>query len=351
MNYEFNEVAWSEAGNLRLTGMPASHDMGGLGFSAVETALCLEKVGLYSRDGGLNFALAAHNLACLVPLVLYGTEQQKQDYVGRMASGQLVAGNGMTESIGGSDIMMMQMTASGTSNGTYIINGEKSFVTNGPLAGLFLCYVLTNPEKGFLGGMTCFILDKEKHKFSVSENEHKLGLRTCTMCKIQASEVEVSKEYILGKEGMGDRIFHQSMLWERTCLPALYVGTLERLLPQAIEFCKARNSNGVPISRHQAVAHKLVDIKTSIVTSRQLIHQAAMAIDENKNATQLSSMAKYHSSTSYQKAMLDFHQIFAGQAFRGSNDIERHLRDSMASTLYSGPTEIQKNIIASTMGL
>ena len=141
------------------------------------------------------------------------------------------------------------------------------------------------------------------------------------------------------------------MIWERTCLPALYLGVVQRILEQAIAFVNKRQSGGKPLAAYQAISHPLAEIGTKLHVSRLLVKNAAETIDNQIDATRVSSMCKLFVSDFYKSSMVHFHQIFAGEAFRGYNDIERHLRDSMASTIYSGTTEIQKNMIAKSLGL
>ena len=350
-DFFFDKNIWAAASELRLPGMQAPLEFGGLGCSALETVDLMEEIGRCSADAGFNFALSAHNLACVVPIVKFGTEEQKKRYLPKLCSGEWIAANAITESTSGSDAFTMTSTAVKSGDDNYLLNGEKTFVTNGPVADVILCYVLTDPSRGFLGGATCFILEKEGGDFVPMENEKKHGLRTCTMNKITYENVTLESNKVLGREGWGGKVFHESMIWERTCMPALYIGTLERLLTKAISFAQARPSGGKAISKYQSISHKLVEIKTKVITSRLLVRKAAEAIDSEDDATQLASMAKWYSSEVYQRSMVDLFQIFAGVAFRGNNEIGRHLRDSMGATLYSGTTEIQKNIIAQTMGL
>jgi alkylation response protein AidB-like acyl-CoA dehydrogenase len=350
-NYHFDREIWNEAAKIGLAGLMAPKEFGGLGMNAIDTVAVMEAMAMSSKDGGFNFAISAHNLACVVPIMLYGTEAQKRKYLPKLCSGEWIAANAITESTSGSDAFTMSSVAKKDENDGFILNGEKTFVTNGPVADLVLCYVLTDADRGFLGGATCFLLEKGTHDFESMENEKKHGFRTCTMNKIAYNNVLISSDRVLGRVGWGGKVFHESMIWERTCMPALYVGTLERLLTKAISFAQARTSGGRPISKYQSISHKLVEIKTKVTCARLLVRSAASAIDNEDDATQLASMAKWYASELFQKSMLDLFQVFAGAAFRGNNDVERHLRDSMGATIYSGTTEIQKNIIAGTMGL
>ena len=351
INMRFDPSIWLEAGRLGLPGMVVPQKYGGLGLTALQAAEALEMIGRFSKDGGFNFALGAHLLACVSAIVKFGSDSQKERWLGGLSNGNLIAANALTEASSGSDAFDIESVGEKKEGEGYLLNGVKTYVTNGPIADLVLCYVETSRGRGALGGITCFVLEKAKGHFVGGENERKMGLKTCTMNKIEFKDVEILQENRIGREGFGAGVFHYSMLWERLLMPALYLGTVSRLLENAIVFCQERRSSGKSISQYQAISHKLVEIDTGLTACRLMVHRAAEMMDDGVNVTSMASKVKWYVSEYYQKAMLSFHQIYAGAAFRGSNDVERSLRASMAATIYSGPNEIQKNIIAGQMGL
>lgn len=324
-------------------------EFGGLGESALGCALMFEELGFQSSDGGMNFALAAHMLACVLPIWRFGTDEQKRKYLPGLINGSIIAANAITEKSSGSDAFSLAGKAEPLEDG-YRLKSHKTYVSNGPVAELLVVYVTTEDKKGFLGGSSCFLLDKNHHSWNSGPVEHKLGLKTCAMSMIEL-DLEVDRSFMLGREGRGGQIFHESMMWERALLPALYIGTLERLMKKVISFSKQRVSGGQSISKYQAISHKIVDIVTKLNASRMMIHDAARALDSGIDCTRKTSMAKVFVSEFYREAMNDIMQIMGGEAYRGHNEFERHLRDSVAATLYSGTSEIQRNIIAGTLGL
>jgi alkylation response protein AidB-like acyl-CoA dehydrogenase len=345
----FDRGIWSALGKSLSNAPCVPKEFGGMGLNAYETALFFEALGYHSRDAGFNFCLAAHTLACTVPIMLFGSEEQKSTYLPKLANGEWMAANAITESSSGSDAFEMNSIAEKISSG-YHLKGEKTYVTNAPESQLILVYAKTDPSKGFLGGVSCFLLEESCNEFERGPVESKLGLRSCTMSTM-TYDVELPNDRRLGREGRGGQVFHESMLWERGLLPALYLGTLERLLEKTISFVQQRESGGRSISKYQAISHPIVEIKTKLEAARALVRRAARGLDDKVETVQRTSMAKWYTSEVYQSSMVKLHQIHGGGSFRGSNDIERHLRDSMAATLYSGSTEIQKNILAGTLGL
>lgn len=347
----FDRDIWHEAGQLRLPGMMVPQNYGGMGLEANGVIEVMEIIGKYSLDGGFNFGLGAHNLACVSPIVKYGSAEQKKKHLPKLSDGSWIAANAMTEASSGSDAFDLSFVATKLDNGDFKLHGEKTYVTNGPEADIIVCYAKTDSSKGGLGGVTAFLLEKEKEHFVPGPNERKMGLKTCTMNKILCDGVVVNKEQILGRVGFGASVFHYSMLWERACMPALYTGSIDRLLTSCIAFVTERQAFGQSISKFQAISHKLAEISTKLTVSRELLQACSKVVPDGSKSTIMASKTKWYISEFYKQAMIDFHQIFAGAAFRGNNDVERSLRASVASTLYSGTSEVHKSIIAQSLGL
>lgn len=345
----FDREVWNTLALSTGTGVCISKDFGGLGLNALECAEYFEALGYLCTDAGFNFCLAAHTFAGVVPIMLHGTEEQKKYFLPSLNDGSWMAANAITESSSGSDAFEMNARAEPVES-QYQLSGTKTYVTNAPQSDVCLFYAKTHEEKGFLGGVSCFLLERSNNQYECGANESKLGLRGCTMSKVSAA-VTVGENQRLGREGRGGFVFHESMLWERGILPALYLGTVSRLMEKTISFVSNRISGGKPIGKHQAISHQIVEILTKLKAARLLVREAAKSIDSGRETVRCTSMAKWYTSEFYKETMVKLHQIHGGESFRGHHDIERHLRDSMGSTLYSGTTEIQKNIIAGTFGL
>ena len=244
----------------------------------------------------------------------------------------------------------MKSTARKT-DANYVINGVKIFSSNGPVADIAMIYAMTDPDKGFFGGLSCFVLEKESG-FSSGQVFEKMGLRTCKIGELLVDDVTVNESKRLGKEGAGGMIFNYSMEWERICIAACHVGTMRRILDETVAYVKERRQgSGGHIGQHQAVSHKLADIKIRLEASRLLVYQAASKLDRSRSVGLDASMAKVFVSESLVKAAMDCVQTLGGNGYMVEYEMERILRDSVASTIYSGTSEIQRNIIAKWLGL
>ena len=233
MDEHFDRELWSKCGGLKLQGLSVPKEFGGRGMGALSTCIGLEALGFASHDGGFNFAIAAHLLACAMPIVEYGTNEQKEKYLPNLSNGTWVATNAMTESTAGSDAFNMKMTAK--EDGEYFqLNGIKTFCSNGPVSDIAVIYGMNDKEKGFFGGISCFILEHDKGQYLRSKKRAKLGLRTVLMGEIECNNSKIHNDQILGKKGGGGVIFTRSMAWERICLGALHIGTITRLLESTV---------------------------------------------------------------------------------------------------------------------
>ena len=346
----FDRSLWEKCGEIGLPGLTIPKEYGGRGLNALSTVLAFEALGYGCEDGGLNFALGAHLLACTIPIWKHGSDHQKKTYLPLLCNGKMIAANAMTEQSAGSDVYSMVSVAVAKEN-AFLLTGLKSYVSNGPVADLALTYVQTDPEKGFFGGISAFILDKSIHDYSCSDRIEKLGIRTCMLGEISFDNLSVEDGYLLGQLGGGGMIFNQSMDWERTCLGAIHLGTMDRLLEKAVKFAKKRKSAGKSLSNYQAVTHPLADLKVRLESARLLNYKAAWKLDQNKNVGLEASMAKLAVSETYKSLAIQLNQLYAGQAFRDNHEAQRALKDAIAGTVYSGTSEVQRNIIARRIGL
>jgi hypothetical protein len=285
-----------------------------------------------------------------VPIWKHGSESLRKRYLPELCRGNLIAVNGMTEPGSGSDVFRMSTRAVPAGDG-FRINGTKTFSSNGPVADLAVVYALTDPEKGFFGGVTAFVVERRTPGFEPGSKFEKMGLRSCSIGELVLQDVYVDEQAVIGKVGAGGGIFMQSMEWERICLVAQHVGTMERVLEQCIEHARTRVASGQPIGKHQAISHKIADMKVRLETARLLTYRSAWMLDRVRNVAMDASMTKLYVSEALVKCALDAVQIFGGYGFMVDTEVERILRDSVGGTLYSGTSEIQRNIIAGWLGL
>jgi alkylation response protein AidB-like acyl-CoA dehydrogenase len=346
----FSRDLWSKCGEMGLPGLPVPEEYGGIGQDPLTTAIALEAFGYGCEDGGLVFSVCAHLLACVIPVWKHGSEELKQRYLPSLCQGSLIAVNGMTEPDSGSDAFAMTTRATPDGDG-FRISGTKTFASNGPVADVALVYAVTDPEKGYYGGITAFLVETSSPGFRVGQTFEKMGLRSSPISELVLDDVFVPHDAIVGQVGAGTRLFTESMEWERICIAAVHVGTMERLVERAIAQARTRSAFGQPISKFQAVSHRIVDMKVRLEASRLLAYRSAWRLEHARSVAVDASVVKLFVSDSLVASALDTVQIFGGYGFMVEYGVERVLRDSVGSTLYSGTSEIQKNIIAGWLGL
>jgi alkylation response protein AidB-like acyl-CoA dehydrogenase len=346
----FAHDLWLKCGELRLQGLPVPEEYNGSGLDPLSTAIALEALGYGCHDGGLVFSICAHLLSCVVPIWKYGSEEQKGRYLPKLCTGQLIGVHAMTEPGSGSDAFSL-LTKAVPHGGGFRINGTKTFISNGPAADIIIVFALTDPEKGYYGGVTAFLVEKGTRGFHASKKFDKMGLRTAPLGELVFEDVAVGSDAVLGGVGGGATIFIHAMDWERICLFASHVGTMERLLEKAVQYASSRKQFGQTLGKFEAVSHRVADMKVRLEAARLLVYKAASQIGKSKALSMDASIAKLFVSEALVTAARDTIQIYGGYGYMVEYEIERVLRDAIASTLYSGTSEMQRNIIARWLGL
>ena len=345
----FNREGWQRCGEQGIPGLAVPVEYGGRGLDPLTTVGALERLGYACRDNGLVFSLNAHMWTACAPLVGFGTEPQKKRYLPRLCSGEWIGGNAMTEPTSGSDAYGMRATAEKKGD-RYLLNGRKIYVTNGPVADVLVALATTDPAKG-AAGITAFLVEKSFPGFTVVRSLEKMGLRTSPMAELLFENCEVPEENRLGREGAGSSLFTHSMTWERGCILASAVGAMERLLETCIRHARQRKQFGQSIGKFQLVGSKIVDMKLRLETARSVLYQSAYQRSIGRTAILESALAKLHISDCWVRCCEDAIQIHGGQGYMTEGEIEREMRDAMGSRIYSGTNEIQRNLIASLLGL
>jgi alkylation response protein AidB-like acyl-CoA dehydrogenase len=346
----FSRELWRKCAQIGLQGLPVPEQYGGSGLDALSSAIALEAFGYGCHDGGLVFSLCAHLLSCVVPLWQYGNEEQKQRYLPGLCNGTLIGVHAMTEPTSGSDAFALRTKAEPCGGG-FRINGTKTFISNGPIADVVIVFAMTDSKKGYYGGVTAFLVESGAAGFVVSQKFEKMGSRTSPLGELVFEDVYVEAQAVLGGIGAGSTLFTQAMDWERICLFASHIGTMERLLEQSTTYARTRKQFGQSIGKFQAVAHRIVDMKVQLEAARLLTYKAAWRLGRAKHVSMDASIAKLFVSESLVKAALDAVQIHGGYGYMTEYQLERALRDAVGSTLYSGTSEMQRNIIARWLGL
>ena len=346
----FSRDLWRACAEMGLAGLPVPEEYGGAGLDPVSTAIALEALGYGCEDAGLVFSLCAHLLPCVVPIWKFGTEEQKRRYLPGLCDGTLIAANAMTEPSSGSDAFSMRARAVADGDG-FRLSGTKIFTSNGPVADVALVFALTDTEKAYHGGVTAFLVDRDTPGYQPGQTFEKMGLRTSPIGEVVLDDAYVPALAALGGIGGGSMLFVHSMDWERACLFATHVGQMERLLEKAIEYARTRRQSGHPISKFQAITHKITDMKVNLEAARLLVYRAAWNLERSRTVSLDAAVAKLFVGESLLKSALDTVQIFGGYGFLTEYEVERAVRNAVGARLYSGTSEIQRNIIAGWLSL
>ncbi|MGH8659079.1 MAG: acyl-CoA dehydrogenase family protein [Gammaproteobacteria bacterium] len=345
----FSREGWKKCAEFGIHGTPFPVEYGGAGADIVTTMLTMEALGYGCKDNGLIFGINAQMWSIQMPIWQFGTEEQRQKYLSRLCSGELIGAHGMTEPDSGSDAFSLK-TAAERRGDTYVLNGAKTFVTNAPIADLFVVFANVDPPSGFMGVST-FLVERGFPGFAVGKEISKMGLKTSPMAELVMQDCVVPVENLLGKERQGMHIFNFSMAWERSCILASNLGAMERQLEICIRYAKERRQFGQSIAKFQSVANKIVDMKVRLETSRLLLYKVAWTHQDKLDPTMDAAIAKLYLSEAWVQSCLDAIQVHGGYGFTTEYDVERDLRDSIGGKLYSGTSEIQRNIIARSLGL
>ena len=346
---EFSREAWQACAKFGIQGLPVPAELGGAGSDVLTTALVMEALGYGCRDNGLLFSLNAQMWSVELPLLIFGTQAQQRAYLPGMVSGDLIGAHGMTEPGSGSDALHMQTRAERRGD-HYLLKGTKQFITNAPVADVLLVYasVQDRPE---LPGLSAFLVNAATPGLAVSSSFEKMGLRTSPMGEVTLQDCLVPAESRLGPEGAGMAIFNSSMEWERSCLFASWVGAMRRQLETCVGYARSREQFGQPIGKFQGVSEKLADMYVRVQAARSLIYRVAWLKQEGKSAPAEAAAAKLFTSEAWVRSSQDAIQIHGAWGYLKDAGVEQDLRDAVASTIYSGTSEIQRVVLARMLGL
>lgn len=346
---EFPFDFWKKCAAFGIQGLPVPPEYGGGGADTLTTVCALEALGYGCKDNGFLFSLNAHMWTTEIPLMAFGTEEQKRRYLPKLISGEWIGLHCMTEPGSGSDAYSLKTRAERKGD-RYVINGSKTFITNTIYGDLFIVFANVDPAKG-ANGVTGFLIEKGTPGLIVGQKLHKMGLRTSPMSEVALVDCEVPAENILGKEGSGQAIFTHSMEWERTCILASHLGMMQRLQETCVKYARERRQFGEPIGKYSAIGNKIADMEVRLETGRLLVYKAAWLKSQGRHALREASMAKLYVSEACVQSCLDAIQIHGGYGYMTEYEMERDLRDAISGKLYSGTSEIQRVIIAGFHGL
>jgi len=345
----FNRDKWQlirESGAIRI---PFAEQWGGLGHDALTLVYVLEELGYGCRDAGLLFALATQVVSAAIPLQKFGSEELKGRYLARLIDGEIISAHAISEPSAGSDAMAMSTTATPDGDG-YLLNGGKTFITNGPIADVITVYAKVETGDG-ASGITAFLVPTDTPGFHVGPPIAKLGLNTCPFCELEFTDCRVPASNIVGKPGAGFFILEHVMNWEILCIFIMMAGEMQERMERCIAHVKKRTAFGVPIASNQYVAGKIVDQKIGIETSRKHLYDTARRFAKGRSVTTEISMAKLVTSEANLASALSAVQLFGGRGYMREYGMEKGLRDAVGAPIYSGTNEMQRVRIASMLGL
>jgi alkylation response protein AidB-like acyl-CoA dehydrogenase len=345
----FDRKLWDEAAAFGLAGLPIPEAWGGGGLDALDTMMIVEALGRGADDGGLVFSLCAHMFASAVPIWRAGDATLLDRYLRPIASGQLICANGTTEAEAGSDVHAMKASARREGD-DYVLDGTKCFITNAPVADLFLLYAKTNPQAGFLG-ISAFLVPRTTPGLRVVAEHGKSGLRTAPWGTIYLEDCRVPASSRLGPEGAGAALFRESMIWERCCLFAYYVGAMATQLDRCVEHVRTRKQFGRALSSNQAVANRIVDMRLRLETSRLLLYRAGDLHRRGLPCTDEIAMCKLWISESAVQSGLDAIQLYGATGVVADSGVDALLRDALPARIFSGTSEVQRMMLARSMGV
>jgi butyryl-CoA dehydrogenase len=339
----FDRDVWDKAAALGYMGLPFPEEYGGSGASVVDTCVVGEALGYGGGDWGFTLSWGAHVVIGGVPIWQLGNEEQKKKYLPKIASGEWISGLGLTEPEAGSDAAGILTTAD-KKDGYYVLNGTKTFITNGPIGEVFVVLTKTDKEKGS-AGISGFIIEKGFPGFSVGKEIHKMGNRSSPTSELIFDNCEVPVENLLGEENKGFGIVLATLEWERSVMLAPAIGSMEFQLEECIKYAKGRKQFGRPISSFQAIQFKLADMKVWLETSRWVLYNVAWMKDQGIMDPLMASVSKLYITEVAMKAAEEAVQIHGGYGYTKEYAVERSLRDAKLGTIGAGTSEIQRWVI------
>ncbi len=347
--HSFSRPRWERCGIAGIQGLPVPKEYGGQGYSASETAVILEALGYGCPDNGLLAAISAHLLSCVVPVWKFGSEEQKKRYLPSLCNGVWVAAHGATEPEAGSDIFHLQTSAERRGD-NYILSGTKIYILSAPVADLFIVFARLNTEKS-QDGLTAFLVERETPGFSVVRTIDTMGLRHALMGEVTLDQCAVPQDHRLGTEGYGSLIFQMSMGWERTLILATHLGTMRRVLEKCVTYAQKREQFGQRIGKFQSVSNSIADMRVRIEAGSLLLYRAAQLIDKGNPDILEAATVKLFLSEAAVSTYLEAIRIHGALGYTHDTEFAEDLQDAVGTLIFSGTSDIQRQIIGRLLGI
>ncbi|MBI4319829.1 MAG: acyl-CoA dehydrogenase family protein [Chloroflexi bacterium] len=344
LNHKFPMDIWKKACKLGFAGAHFPEEYGGQGYGVFENALICEE--FCRKDSGLGTAIKLATFGSEL-IFRFGNDEQKRTYLPRVLSGQVLSSAAFSEPDHGSDIRQVGTTAIRDGD-EFVINGTKTFITNGSLAAFAVVVCQTDPDaRPSYRGLSAIIVEADRDGYEATELGQKMGLKMSSTAQLTFTNVRVPVSHLVGQENRG--FYHALEFFNGTRIEiaAHSVGVAQGAFDRALDYAKRRRQFGKRLADHQAIQHKLAEMATKIETARLIMYKAAWLFDAGRRDPKLSSMAKYYAARSAVEVCEEAIQIFGGYGYMLENEVERFYRDVRLAEIYEGTREIQKNTIAS----
>jgi acyl-CoA dehydrogenase len=346
---EFPRELYERCGELGFLGLKYPEELGGQGGDYVHDAVWAEELAHAGAGGGVGAGLGAHTGIATPPIFKFGTPEQHERFLVPAIRGEKICALGITEPGAGSDVASIRTTARRVDGG-YVVNGAKTFITNGVRADYLVCAVKTNEEGGH-HGLSFLVLERDMPGYEVSRKLEKMGWHSSDTAELSFTDVEVPAENLLGEENGGFYLIMANFQWERLLMALGAVGAMQKLFEVTLDYAKERQAFGRPIGRFQAIRHKFAEMTVTIEAARAMTYNALRLFAEGQDAIGEVTKAKLFSQRAAVDLADECMQIHGGYGYMREYGIERALRDLRLGPIGGGTDEIMKEILGKTMGL
>lgn len=337
------KTLWGKMADMGLTGLPFPEEFGGSEVDSLSYFLVLEEIAKVSA--ALATSLSVHVSLCGLPILYYGTDAQKQQYLPDLVSGRKIGAFALTEPNAGSDAGA-GLTRAVKNDLGYVLNGSKIFISNALIGSVFIATARTNPAIEGPKGLSAFIIDRDTAGMTITKGDEKMGLLGGDWGELHFDDCQVTTEQRLSDEGQGFKLFMNSLNIGRISIGAISLGLAEACLEASVQYAKERQQFGKPIADFQAIQFKLADMALKIEAARNLVYNAARLKEAKKDFALEASMAKLFSSEMCNECAAQAVQIFGGYGYTKDFPVERYFRDARVMTLFEGTSQIQRMVIA-----
>lgn len=341
----FPEETAQKMGSLGIMGIPVPREFGGAGGDNIMYTIAVEELSRVCATTGV--IVSAHTSLCVAPILEHGTQQQKEKYLPKLASGEWIGAFGLTEPNAGTDAAGQQ-TIAVPDGDEWVLNGTKIFITNGGYAHVYVVAAMTDKAQG-TKGISMFIVEKGTPGFSFGKKEKKMGIRGSATCELIFENCRIPKENLLGKLGGGFGIAMKTLDGGRIGIASQALGIAQGAMDETVRYTKERKQFGRSISAFQNTQFQLADLETKVQASRLLVRSAAWKKDKGVSYSADAAMAKLFAAETSMEVTTKAVQFFGGYGYMREYPVERMMRDAKITEIYEGTSEVQRMVISSKL--